>query len=471
VAFTIACRTWRIQTMRTLRLMTMEGSEATYYRQNGYRGTGLFGVSVLQVCRPGMCHDSPKAGGLAFRFIRAFMRLLAGIAFLGMVAAVAASKENPQASAVAPAKKPHPPLFGKACVDCHKQQVSERVRCLVAKEPMCVFCHDIPDVGGTAKLVNSDIPLCLKCHEREKFKGSYNHGPFVFGACVACHNPHGGSEPRMLRVSGRQVCLTCHRDLDARLTNAGFRHQAMATGCTECHSPHASEQRYELKEPVPVLCFRCHEKIYDEQRTAEVKHSPVTETRSCLNCHNPHLSQVDHLLVAEESDTCLGCHDEPIKVGQYELERIGQLLAANPRHHGPLQSKECSGCHKPHGSANFRLLTDPYPNETYTPFEKSKYDLCFRCHESTLVTEERTTTLTGFRDGDRNLHFVHVDKAPRGRTCGLCHQVHASTLPKHIGVTVRFGEWNLPLGFVKTETGGSCSPGCHSPKKYERKAG
>jgi predicted CXXCH cytochrome family protein len=456
--------------MRTLRLMTMEGSEATYYRQNGYRSTGLFGVSVLQVCRPGMCHDSPKAGGLASRFIRAFMRLLAGIAFLGMVAAVAASKENPRASAVPPAKKPHPPLFGKACVDCHKQQVSEKVRCLVAKEPMCVFCHDIPDVGGTAKLVNSDIPLCLKCHEREKFKGSYNHGPFVFGACVACHNPHGGSEPRMLRVSGRQVCLTCHRDLDARLTNAGFRHQAMATGCTECHSPHASEQRYELKEPVPVLCFRCHEKIYDEQRTAEVKHSPVTETRSCLNCHNPHLSQVDHLLIAEESDTCLSCHDEPIKVGQYELERIGQLLAANPRHHGPLQSKECSGCHKPHGSANFRLLTDPYPNETYTPFEKSKYDLCFRCHESTLVTEERTTTLTGFRDGERNLHFVHVNKVPRGRTCGLCHQVHASTLPKHIGVTVRFGEWDLPLGFVKTETGGSCTPGCHSPKKYERKA-
>jgi predicted CXXCH cytochrome family protein len=451
--------------------MTMEGSEATYYRQHGNRSTGRLGVSVLQACRPGICHNSRKAKGFASRFVRALMRLLAGIAFLGMVAAVAASKENPQASALPPAKKPHPPLFGKACGDCHKQQVSEKVRCLVAKEPMCVLCHDIPEDGGAAKLVNTDSPLCLKCHEREKFKGSYNHGPFVFGACVACHNPHGGSEPRMLRVSGRQVCLTCHRDLDARLTNAGFRHQAMATGCTECHSPHASEQRYELKEPVPVLCFRCHEKTYREERTAEVKHSPVTETRSCLNCHNPHLSQVDHLLISEESDTCLKCHDEPIKVGQHELERIGQLLAANPRHHGPLQSRECSGCHKPHGSANFRLLTDQYPNETYTPFEKSKYDLCFRCHESTLVTEERTTTLTGFRDGERNLHFVHVNKVPRGRTCGLCHQVHASTLPKHIGVTVRFGEWDLPLGFNKTETGGSCSPGCHSPKKYERKAG
>jgi predicted CXXCH cytochrome family protein len=451
--------------------MTMEGSEATYYRQNRNGSAGRFGVSFLKDCRSGMRHNSQKAGGLTFCFVRTLKGLLAGIAFLCVVAAVAASQDNPRASAVPPTKKPHPPLFGKTCVDCHKQYLSNKVRCLVAREPMCVLCHEIPDVGGTAKLVNTDSPLCLKCHAREKFKGSYKHGPYVFGACVACHDPHGGSEPRMLRASGRQVCLTCHRDLDARLTNARFRHQALANGCTECHSPHASDQRYELKEPVPVLCSRCHEKTSLEWRTAAVKHSPVTEKGSCANCHNPHLSQADHLLISEESDTCLRCHDEPIKIGQYELQRIGQLLAANPRHHGPLQSKECSGCHKPHGSDNFRLLTDPYPKDMYTPFEKSKYDLCFRCHESTLVTEERTTTLTGFRDGDRNLHFVHVDKAPRGRTCGLCHQVHASTLPKHMGVTVRFGEWDLPLGFKKTETGGSCSPGCHSPQKYERKVG
>ncbi len=443
--------------------MTMEGSDATYYLEKGNRSTGR------QACRPGMCHNSQKAGTLGSRFVRALMGLLAGTAFLGVVAALAVSQEKPQASGVPQAKRPHPPLFGKACVDCHKQQVSEKLRCLVAREPMCVLCHDIPDVGGTAKLVNADTPLCLKCHAKEKFKGSYSHGPYVFGACVACHNPHGGSEPRMLRVSGRQVCLTCHRDMDARLTNARFRHQALANGCTECHSPHASEQRYELKAPVPVLCYRCHEKIYRDQATAVVKHSPVTETRSCANCHNPHLSQSDHLLIAEESDTCLRCHDEPIKIGQYELERIGQLLAANPSHHGPLQSKECSGCHKPHGSSNFRLLTDKYPKETYAPFEKSRYDFCFRCHEPTLATAEQTTTLTGFRDGERNLHFVHVNKVPRGRTCRLCHQAHASTLPKHIGSTVRFGGWGLPLGFDKTETGGSCAPGCHGPKKYERK--
>lgn len=436
----------------------MKGLDATVYRKECNRRTCRFGVSALQACP-------------ASRFARALSSLLAGIALLCLVVSMAASQEKPQISAAPTAKKPHPPLFGRTCVDCHKNQSSYTARCLVAKEPMCVLCHDIPDVGGAAKLVNTDTPLCLKCHTREKFKGSYSHGPFAFGACVACHNPHGGSEPRMLRVSGRQVCLTCHRDLDARLTNAGFRHKALANGCTECHSPHASEQRYELKEPVPALCSRCHEKTYRESRTATVKHSPVTEKRSCVNCHNPHLSQADHLLISEESDTCLKCHDESIKIGQYELARIGQLLAANPRHHGPLQSKECAGCHKPHGSNNFRLLTNEYPKDFYAPYFDSSYELCFRCHESKLAKDERTTTATEFRDGDRNLHFVHVNRASHGRTCRSCHEVHASTLPKYIGSAVRFGEWALPIGFNKTDNGGSCTPGCHASKNYERRSG
>jgi predicted CXXCH cytochrome family protein len=259
--------------------------------------------------------------------------------------------------------------------------------------------------------------------------------------------------------------------MDARIANAGYRHRALATGCTDCHSPHTSDQRFELKSPVPSLCSQCHEKTFRGQEAAEVKHSPFTESPSCLNCHNPHLSQNDHLLNSDDMNTCLSCHDEPIKVGQYELARIGQMLLANPMHHGPIQSKECSECHKPHGSSNFRLLTDEYPKESYTPFLESKYQLCFRCHEPTLAEEERTTTATGFRNGDRNLHFVHVNQVPTGRNCRLCHEVHASSLPKHMRISAPFGTWELPIGFNETEDGGSCSPGCHAMKKYERTAG
>jgi len=34
--------------------------------------------------------------------------------------------------------------------------------------------------------------------------------------------------------------------------------------------------------------------------------------------------------------------------------------------------------------------------------------------------------------------------------------------------SVPFGKWEMPIKFVKNETGGSCSPGCHKPYSYDR---
>jgi hypothetical protein len=33
---------------------------------------------------------------------------------------------------------------------------------------------------------------------------------------------------------------------------------------------------------------------------------------------------------------------------------------------------------------------------------------------------------------------------------------------------VPFGDWRIPIGFSKTATGGSCSPGCHQTSSYDR---
>ncbi len=370
----------------------------------------------------------------------------------------------------APARKPHVPFAGKSCVECHKEIVSSKVMCLATKEQMCTLCHEIPAAGGLSRLTEASERLCLKCHTKDKFKGSYVHGPVAVGACVACHDPHGNNPAELVGVSGRQMCLTCHTDMEARLKNAKFQHKAVVDNCTNCHAPHASDHRYELRAPTPELCATCHEKILRDYQAAEVKHAPVVEKPGCMNCHSSHMADDERLLVGNGMDVCLKCHDGTIKIDQYELAHMGQLLAKNPEHHGPIQGKECSGCHKPHGSAFFRLLTEDYPKDFYTSFSESKYSLCFRCHDSSLVKEERTTTLTGFRDGDRNLHFVHVNKTPKGRTCRSCHETHASTLPKHIRVSVPFGKWDLPVGFTKSENGGSCESGCHAIQKYDRQS-
>ncbi|MFC1781938.1 hypothetical protein ACFLZ8_06730, partial [Planctomycetota bacterium] len=95
-------------------------------------------------------------------------------------------------------------------------------------------------------------------------------------------------------------------------------------------------------------------------------------------------------------------------------------------------------------------------------------ELCFGCHEKTLVQTSTTEDLTDFRNGNQNMHFLHVNKESRGRTCRACHQTHASNQLKHIRESVPYGGWDLPINFSKTDTGGLCRPGCHMPKAYDR---
>ncbi len=104
------------------------------------------------------------------------------------------------------------------------------------------------------------------------------------------------------------------------------------------------------------------------------------------------------------------------------------------------------------------------------PYDTDNYAICFQCHNKDLALDENTTTLTDFRDGDVNMHFLHVNKDKKGRSCKACHQVHASSQAKHIRESVPFGKisWELPVTFTKLENGGSCVVGCHSPKEYNR---
>jgi hypothetical protein len=69
-----------------------------------------------------------------------------------------------------------------------------------------------------------------------------------------------------------------------------------------------------------------------------------------------------------------------------------------------------------------------------------------------------------------NLHFIHVNRDRRGRTCRTCHDLHGSNLPRHLAETVPFegSGWAMPIGFRATGTGGACAPGCHEPQTYDR---
>jgi Zn-finger protein len=136
--------------------------------------------------------------------------------------------------------------------------------------------------------------------------------------------------------------------------------------------------------------------------------------------------------------------------------------------HGPIAQGDCSACHMVHGGNQDNLLILPYAVGFYQQFTNDNYALCFQCHDISLVTTPSPDKETSFRDGSRNLHAVHVDRGKQGRSCRACHNVHASRFPTLIADSVSFGEWKLPINYQKTDTGGSCAPGCHKPASYDR---
>jgi predicted CXXCH cytochrome family protein len=192
--------------------------------------------------------------------------------------------------------------------------------------------------------------------------------------------------------------------------------------------------------------------------------------RGCLNCHAGHGSNLPRLLARPLLDSCLECHDRPVPDRNGgELPDFAELLHDNPYYHGPVRRADCSSCHEPHASPNFRLLRKLYPREFYLPdFDIERYDLCFQCHFKELVLVERGPGITRFRHGDVNLHYRHVNRE-KSRTCRACHAVHASKKPAHLVETFTFGEWKeAPLGYEKLPGGGSCAPACHRKVAYIR---
>jgi predicted CXXCH cytochrome family protein len=228
--------------------------------------------------------------------------------------------------------------------------------------------------------------------------------------------------------------------------------------CDSCHesvaTPHPQEKTktFKLTSDPPELCYACHDALGEKGDV----HPPVKEGM-CTACHDPHASNEPKLLVNPEKETCLGCHETIVTQAMTVL-------------HGPIKDGKCTACHDPHGSPNGKLLVKEFPPGPYAPYTDQEYALCFSCHERDLVQAPDTSSATGFRDGERNLHYVHVNKAQKGRSCVLCHDVHGGKSPKLIADSVPFGTWSLPLKFAKTETGGSCAPGCHKPQSYDRQS-
>lgn len=295
------------------------------------------------------------------------------------------------------------------------------------------------------------------------------HNPYAEGECGFCHLNKDPKNVGALKKPVNELCLSCHEDYAEALKVRKVKHRPAVDNCTNCHNAHNSLDKSLLLKDSATLCLGCHELIKEDTK-AKVKHAPVMTGKRCVGCHNPHASDVQALLSAKPYDLCVSCHaaDAMKDNDGKDISNIKKLLDENPSHHGPIAAKDCSACHQPHGSENFRLLTNAYPAAFYAPYDPANYKLCFECHNPEIAKTEQTTTLTKFRDGSRNLHYLHINRE-KGRTCRACHEVHASKQAHQIRDGVPYGSsgWILKVNYTQTPTGGSCAKTCHGAKSYD----
>ena len=408
--------------------------------------------------------------------------------------------------------RPHAPVEEGKCLSCHRQEVQEHPTpgnkgfTMIAKGgKLCVMCHESPGKGDVVHqpaldgncaachhphgangrflleiseerlkkaddiLANGDDQrgLCLTCHDNKPFKGIHVHSPVGNGNCSLCHNPHRSPEKHLLNGPENSLCLDCHEDIKASLSPGSYLHPPLrVSGCTSCHDPHSSNLQYLLKIKLPDLCFDCHKTLQDQLSKVKKLHKPLTQERGCGNCHAPHASKVKKLLPFAEMDLCLNCHGDKTLA---PLKDIRSELKGKKYVHGPIGTGQCTACHDPHGNDNFRMLKGPYPATLYAPYSQGTYDFCLRCHEKNLLRFAETTVFTKFRNGNRNLHSVHVANSRKGRSCRFCHEPHASDGPKLTSTEgARFGSWKIPFRLELTTSGGRCSSGCHVSLGYDR---
>lgn len=247
----------------------------------------------------------------------------------------------------------------------------------------------------------------------------------------------------------QESCSNCHSDK----VEHEVMHEAIENGCDICHEstgeahPGEGEKGFKLVDQVPALCYYCHE----EPGTPSFAHQPV-EDGQCLSCHEVHGSSNFVILKLPGEELCLSCH--PIAQGQALI-------------HSAIPNGGCSLCHQPHGAEYRSLLVETYPEDEYVPALTENFELCFMCHDVDLMNAEQTDWATNFRDGDRNLHQLHIH-GEKGRNCKLCHNLHVSKQKFLIKESVVFGNWEMQMNFMENENGGSCLPGCHGQKTYDR---
>jgi predicted CXXCH cytochrome family protein len=178
------------------------------------------------------------------------------------------------------------------CVDCHSSHATINGRNLASSNVFVTTANaEKPGLANVKLLKMNEPQLCLGCHGEVKpqFTATFHH-KVLEGAmkCSDCHNPHGGFELKQTRLAtgSDAACLKCHADKQGPFT---YEHAPVKTeGCVACHTPHGSSNPRLLRySAVNQLCLTCHSIDHGvgAAEPAGPAHNQNAQYSNCTACH------------------------------------------------------------------------------------------------------------------------------------------------------------------------------------------
>ena len=188
------------------------------------------------------------------------------------------------------------PEQNASCVGCH--QGGERMHWAGSahnvRDVTCVACHDMHTTNDPVRDRLAQSAVCFDCHKEQRAQANkpYRHAAQEgFVACSDCHNSHGAAGPALMkRDTVNDTCYQCH--MEYRGPNI-WNHQPVTEDCAICHNVHGTTTARMLKVRPPFLCTQCHENGHRQRVPAigtrgqggGTGFGNVTMARGCLNCH------------------------------------------------------------------------------------------------------------------------------------------------------------------------------------------
>ena len=213
--------------------------------------------------------------------------------------------------------------------------------------------------------------------------------------CESCHGPGAehAANPAATNIRARKGdshaeasmgCLACHAAQHGGVLAQSPGHRRAAVACLDCHTAGHGEPAAEplLARSRADACAPCH-RHQAAQFNLPFAHRQGRTPFECMSCHSVHGgTSVDGRIEEPGRAACVTCH----------TEKIGPFVFSHP----PREVAGCLACHRPHGSANPKLLS-----------RINVTNLCLECHITTPTS--------------------HNLASPTYRQCQTCHTaVHGS---------------------------------------------